>query len=238
MSMDQKRLLALQELERFLGLSFSKKENLNQALIHSSYAHQRKIPSNERLEFLGDSVLELIVSRHLFDNCLTCDEGSLTKIRSSLVNQKVLCRLAKQFHLVEYLLVSKSMKQSRAAHNPAVLADTFEAVVGAVYLELDYHKTTEWLWPLLQPFLDRIEKESLDEDYKSRLQVYMQRKYKGLPVYKLVSVEGPEHDQTMYVEVFLQSVLKGDGCGRSKKEAEQQAAKCALSKLESEIKNG
>lgn len=238
MNIDQKRLLALQQLEGFLGLSFSNKENLHQALIHSSYAHQYKIPSNERLEFLGDSVLELVVSHRIFVGYANFNEGFLTKMRSNLVNQKTLCQLAQQLNLADYLLVSESMQHNRAAHNPSVLADTFEAVVGAVYLEVLYEKANAWLWTRLQPFVNSVEKNSLDEDYKSRLQVYMQRKYKELPIYKLASVEGPEHEQTMHVEVYLQGNLYGNGTGRNKKDAEQHSARSALLKLEKENGNG
>ncbi len=233
MKIGQERLIALQELENSLGLFFADKTYLHQALTHSSYAHQHKNPSNERLEFLGDSVLDLIVAEQLFSYYPESNEGFLTKTRANLVNQNILAQLALKFRLSHYLLVAESMS-SEKIKNPAVLSDTFEAVLGAIYLQMGYQKTKQWLIPHIQVFLKKIHTGDLDTDYKSSLQVFMQRKYKELPVYQLIDVQGPEHNQTMFVQVLLKGKAYGQGQGRSKKEAEQMAAYAALQKLKQE----
>lgn len=233
MNIDQERLIALQELENELGLFFADKTYLHQALTHSSYAHQHKTFSNERLEFLGDSVLDLIVAEQLFFYYPDSNEGFLTKTRSNLVNQNILAQLAQKFGLSRYLLVAESMADEKIK-NQAVLSDTFEAVLGAIYLQLGYQKTTQWLAPHIQVFLKKIHTGDLDTDYKSSLQVFMQRRYKELPVYQLKDVQGPEHNQTMFVQVFLRGKAYGEGQGRSKKEAEQMAACAALQRLKQE----
>lgn len=233
MKIGQERLIALQELENGLGFFFTDKTYLHQALTHSSYAHQHKIMSNERLEFLGDSVLDLIIAERLFSRYPHSNEGFLTKARASLVNQNVLSQLAIKFKLSQYLLVGESMSDEKA-NNPAVLSDTFEAVLGAIYLQLGYTKTASWLDPYIQEFWEKIHTGDLDTDYKSSLQVFMQRKYKELPVYQLTSVQGPEHNQRMFVQVFLKGDLYGQGEGRNKKEAQQMAARAALKKLKEE----
>lgn len=233
MKIGQERLIALRELENSLGFFFNDKTYLHQALTHSSYAHQHKIISNERLEFLGDSVLDLIIAEQLFSFYPHSNEGFLTKVRASLVNQNVLSQLAMKFRLSQYLLVGESMSHEKV-NNPAVLSDTFEAVLGAIYLQLGYTKTASWLDPYIREFSEKIHAGDLDTDYKSSLQVFMQRKYKELPVYQLAAVQGPEHNQRMFVQVFLKGNLYGQGQGRNKKEAQQMAACEALKKLKEE----
>lgn len=228
MKIGQERFVALQKLENCLGLYFPDKTPLHQALTHSSYAHQYKTPANERLEFLGDSVLDLIVAEWLFTRFPHEKEGFLTRTRAKLVNQNTLAALAEKLHLSDYLLIV-----DRNACNQAVLSDTFEAVLGAVYLCFGYEKAMQWILPHIQIFLDE-NVGDLDEDYKSSLQVFMQKNFKELPVYQLTGAEGPEHNQTLFVQVLLKGNLYGKGQGRNKKEAEQMAARAALQKLKDE----
>ncbi|MGL4524860.1 MAG: ribonuclease III [Spirochaetia bacterium] len=235
MKIDQGRLTALHELENILGLFFSHIQYLHQALLHSSYAHQHHIQSNERLEFLGDSVLELVVSSHLYLLDHYENEGDLTKVRASLVNEKNLATLAKSFRLQDYLLTAHGVSIRK---QDAALADACEAIIGAVYLDQGYDQTKKWLWPFLKKQLEQRAKDSIDQDYKSQLQVYAQKNLKQLPEYKIMTIEGPEHNQIMTCRVYLNGVVSGEGKGRNKKQAEQEAAQLAYLALLGGSKHG
>ncbi len=204
-----------------------------QALTHRSYLNeneQAKI-SNERLEFLGDSVLSILTSTELYQRFPQAPEGDLTNMRSSLVRTETLAILSKKLHFGDYLLLSRGEEKSGGRENVSLLADTFEAMVGAIYLDQGLEAVKELLANHLFPLIKDVATEKTFFDYKSKLQEVTQRTAKASPVYKVVSETGPDHDKTFTVSVFLQSKQLSFGTGKSKQDAEQDAARIALDKL-------
>ncbi len=223
----------LKQLEKQLGVQFKKPALLAQALIHRSYLNEnRQIKqSNERLEFLGDSVLSILTSTALFDRFPSFPEGQLTNLRSALVRAKTLSQLAKDLRLGEYLQMSRGEEKSGGRENESLLADTFEAVLGAIYLDQGLPAANLIIEKFLLPLINKIEREESIYDYKSKLQETTQQQTKVSPVYQVTSESGPDHNKIFSVGVYLAKKLLATGQGRSKQEAEQEAAKLALAKL-------
>lgn len=222
------------DLESKLRLSFQNKLLLQEALTHRSYLNENpayELSHNERLEFLGDAVLELIVTYHLFLHYPEAGEGKLTLLRSALVNTKMLSRVAREIGLQKYLLISKGEAQSNGRAMETILADAFEALVGAIYLDGGYGAVEEFINRFLLPHLPEIEKYRLYKDPKSLLQEIIQDKHKLTPVYKILEETGPDHERQFRVGVYFGDELKGEGIGFSKQEAEIDAAKKLLVKL-------
>lgn len=219
-----------QDLLDALEINFSDPDLLTQALTHRSYLNEnpKSKTSNERLEFLGDSVLSLLTSTELFRRFPEAPEGKLTSIRSSLVRTETLAKLAKALKLGEHLLLSRGEEKSGGRNNTSLLADTFEAVLGAIYLDQGLDQTQKLLAKHLFPLIKSISADKAIFDYKSHLQEITQRQNKVSPVYKVLSQEGPDHDKTFTVGVFLNSTLFSQARGKSKQEAEQNAAQIAL----------
>lgn len=216
-----------------LGIVFEQPQLLKQALTHRSYLNeQRQVKeSNERLEYLGDAVLELIVSEFLYQQFPQKPEGQLTSLRAKIVQTKTLSAVAHQLGLGTYLNLSRGEAASGGATNPSLLADTFEAVVGALYLDQGYPKTKAFVHQyLLQDFTSHITKAEV-QDFKSQLQELVQAQKGDSPVYQLVKAQGPDHDRLFTVKVVFFGKRQSLGTGRSKQAAEQQAAKTALEKL-------
>lgn len=211
-----------------IGYTFSNADLLENALTHSSYANEanRHLTSNERLEFLGDSVLGFITARYLFHNELG-EEGELTKIRASLVCEKALHSYALQLGLGEHLLLGKGERFNGGAERPSILADAFEAVIAAIYLDGGLSSVEDFLMPFLAQERSQ-QKRAKFKDYKTSLQEIVQQNPGEHLEYKLKSESGPDHNKRFTMEVYLNSNVIGTGCGHSKKEAEQQAAKEAL----------
>ncbi|MGC8729378.1 MAG: ribonuclease III [Elusimicrobiales bacterium] len=215
------------ELEDKIGYSFKDKKLLDKALTHKSYSVERKmVYHNERLEFLGDSVVGLIVSEHLLKKYLDKDEGFLSKMKSYIVSSKNLYRWAKIIELDKYIKLSKAETLMGGKSKQQILANAFEAVVGAMYMDGDFENAKKFISGLLEanhyaPILD----------YKSHIQEYSQKKYKTLPHYKLISQTGPDHKKNFVVALYLNNQYICEGEGQSKKEAEQNAAKKAAEKL-------
>lgn len=207
------------------GYTFKDKELLKTALSHSSYANETRGESNERLEFLGDSVLSLIVSDYLFKALKDIDEGELTKLRASLVCEKSLAEFARQIKLNEMLLLGKGEKSTGGADRPSLLSDAFEAVLAAIYLDGGMQPARKFVMRFIK---DKVYGGSF-KDYKTALQEVIQQNPEEQLTYALVGESGPEHDKQFTVEVHLNSNVIGRGVGHSKKNAEQQAAKQALS---------
>ena len=215
------------------------------ALMHRSYLQflDEAWDSNERLEFLGDAVLNFLVAEYLFEKYPDREEGYLTKVRSRLVNRKVLAQQAKEIHLSEFLLLSSSAAQSIDSGSESILADAFESVIGALYLDGGLKAARTFILTELLTNEEVFQSALLDDNYKSGLLEYAQARSFGVPRYIVVREEGPEHDRRFTVEVLLNLQAFGSGTGRNKKEAEQAAAAQALERLQQEpailqIENG
>jgi len=215
------------ELENAIGYRFKDQSLLTEALCHSSYANEKRtLHCNERLEFLGDSVLSVVVSNHLFRNCTDLPEGELTKIRASLVCEKSLFEWAKEIGLGDYLLLGHGEDQSGGRERPSILSDAFEAVIAAMFLDGGYEAVTPYILRFLPEQFDR--PSEAFHDYKTALQEVIQQNPEEHVEYVLVGEQGPDHAKQFQMEVRLNSNVIGRGTGRSKKIAEQMAAKEAL----------
>ena len=218
------------ELEEIIGYQFHNKELLTTALTHSSYANERKaqhIQYNERLEFLGDAVLSVVVSDYIFKHCPDLPEGELTKLRASLVCEKSLYEFAKQIDLGKYLLLSKGERHNGGAERPSILSDAFEALIAAIYIDGGITPASKHILNFVVPAIKGSRKKQV-KDYKTTLQEIIQKNPGERLEYVLVSESGPDHNKHFVFEVHLNSNVIGKGGGRSKKEAEQQAAREAL----------
>lgn len=216
------------ELEQIIGYTFKDKGIIKHALSHSSYANERKNPggSNERLEFLGDSVLSIVVSEHLYTN-LNVAEGELTKLRASLVCEKSLHIFAQQISLGKFLLLGKGEENTGGRERPSILADAFEAVIAAIYLDGGFEPAKKHILRFMPQDIQHHAKPVFS-DFKTILQEVVQKNPEEKVEYILAGEEGPDHDKRFVVEVCLNSNVIGKGKGKSKKEAEQLAAKEAL----------
>jgi ribonuclease-3 len=219
----------MEQLEKNLKYTFKNKELLKNALAHSSYANEKKgvVPSNERLEFLGDSVLSIIVSEYIYKNFPNLPEGQLTRIRASLVCEKSLCSFSKKLNVGNYLLLGKGERANGGAERPSILADAFEAILAAIYLDGGIEPAKRHVLRFVQSELAHLENDNF-KDYKTELQEIIQRNPEEKLTYVLTGESGPDHDKCFTVEVHLNSNVIGEGSGHSKKNAEQAAAKKAL----------
>lgn len=223
------------ELQKKLGVSFQQPELLTQALTHSSYANENPgvaPASNERLEFLGDAILGLIVAENLFRDFPGMSEGEMTRLRSILVKQETLARVAESIKLGNYLYLGKGEEASGGKDKPANLARALEAVVAAVYLDQGSAITEQLVLEILDAELLKTLYQGAIIDYKSQLQELLQAKTQQTPVYNLIETQGPDHNKNFTVEVRLGNDVLATGIGRSKKKAETEAAHIALEKLQ------
>jgi ribonuclease-3 len=223
-----------QQLELALGYSFRDRAQLVKAMTHGSYANEaaEKIADNERLEFLGDAVLDLVISEYLMGEFPGQDEGVLTQTRADVVAMPSLAELAKTLGVGAGLLLGKGEERTGGRDKPNLLADALEAIFGAVFIDGGYDAAKSVILPLFVPLLKEGSMESC-QDYKSRLQEVLQARQQPLPAYKMVKADGPDHERVYSVEVQLNGIAYGLGEGRSKKNAEQAAAKATLKKLDS-----
>lgn len=221
-------------LESIIGSSTDNKQIYLEALIHRSYLEEDEQlnSSNERLEFLGDSVLNLVIGEYLFNNFPNEEEGFLTKVRAKLVNRNALSFIAEQLRLGDLLILSTNVPKSVAQSSKSILADALEALIGALYLDKGLETCKKFVQKnILEPALKNGE-YLIDENYKSQLLEYAQANKLDTPVYQIISEEGPHHNKTFTAEVILEGKIFGNGRGKSKKEAEQNAARVALGRLE------
>lgn len=226
--------IGFKRIEKAIGYSFKKTSLLKRALTHKSYANEQKLPAeeqNERLEFLGDAVLELVVSELLMERYPQYSEGDLSKLRAAIVNEKQLASFAREFTLGESLYLGRGEEQTSGREKPSLLADAYEAVLGAIYLDRGYAKASLVIRKHYGRLLDRSAAEEIYKDYKTDLQEKSQSLYKSIPRYRLAGESGPDHDKTFEIELTIRGEVMGRGQGRNKKEAEQQAAKEALGKI-------
>lgn len=229
-----------QQLEALLGFSIKNREYFIQALMHRSFLEQNEEydVSNERMEFLGDSVLSLIVADHLFDTFPDKDEGFLTKVRAKLVNRLALAEAAERIKLDKFILVGKNLANQFASGSKTILSDAFEALLGAIYLDNGLDSAAEFVNRVL---IEPNTKEGfylIDENFKSQLLEYTQANKIENPNYIVVKEEGPQHNRTFIIKVMIGNSEFGRGSGRNKKSAEQKAAQAALLKITQEnLKN-
>jgi ribonuclease-3 len=205
-----------------------------QAFTHRSYLNEAKkeLESNERLEFLGDSILSFVVSQHLYNTFPDFDEGILTNLRSLLVNTKSLALAAKSLDFGKYLKLSKGEEESKGRENESLLANSFEAFLGALFMDQGIGAVNDFISQMLFPKIDDIVKKKAFKDPKSLLQEYVQARKQNSPVYKVLHEEGPPHAKVFTIGAFVNQTKIGEGVGKSKQEAEENAAEQALSSLE------
>ncbi|MBI4938010.1 MAG: ribonuclease III [Nitrosomonadales bacterium] len=215
---------------RQLDYVFSQPQLLQRALTHRSHSQAH----NERLEFLGDSVLNCVIAKHLFDACPGLPEGDLSRLRSNLVNQQALSTLAQQLRLGELLLLGEGERKSAGFRRPSILADALEALFGAVFLDGGFAAAERVVLGLYVPFIARSDIQTLGKDYKTLLQEYLQGKKLALPKYTVTAIQGEAHAQLFRVECGIaQLELATSGEGASRRAAEQAAAEAAYRRIHS-----
>jgi len=219
-------------LEERIGYTFKDKQLIIEALTHKSY---KKPYNNERLEFLGDAVLDLIVGEYLFKKFPSSNEGILSKIRASLVNESGFTLLARAIGLGEYMYLSLAEENNNGRDKPSLLSNAFEALIGAIYLEAGLQKAKDISIKLLEECHPRIDLQSLSKDYKTALQELTQATHGVTPSYELLGSFGPDHRKEFEIAVVLDSKEIARAKGKSKKDAQQKAAQIALEKLKGEI---
>ncbi|MCK9229274.1 MAG: ribonuclease III [Syntrophales bacterium] len=219
-------------LERCIGYRFRDISLLKSALTHRSYVNENqgsgRIDDNERQEFLGDAVLQLAVSELLYSRFPNFSEGMLTKVRASLVTDQALSRLAVSYGIGDFLLLGRGEEASGGREKESLLANALEAVMAAIFGDGGYEAAQKFIKKTFEPLLDDLENERLYHDYKSRLQELSHELFQSIPSYRIRGTRGPDHDKTFEVEVDIERTVRAAGSGKSKKEAEQQAARRAL----------
>ena len=231
--MAAERRAELVRLSVHMGVSFDNIALLDEALTHPSYTNEAKdvIAHNERLEFLGDAVLELASSTYLYALFPDCSEGELTKMRASLVQSNTLARLSRKLGLGAYLRMGRGELRGGGAERQNNLENAFEAVIGAIYLDSGWQTAKEYVCRQLSAETEHIAPAQVMRDYKTALQEYVQKDHRKTISYVLVSESGPDHDKRFTTRVLIDDQTMGEGTGRSKKEAEQHAAAQALERL-------
>lgn len=233
---DGARKKELQIFEKNTGARFKKIDLLNLAFCHRSYANEsaHKSSNNEKLEFLGDSVLGLVVSEHLYKILPDKAEGDLARIKSFVVSEESLAEIAKAIRIDNFILIGKGEEYSGGRNKKAILADCMEAVIGAYFLDSGMKAAKIFVLKYLIPEINKVLENRHKKDYKTLLQEYIQKQYKSYPRYQLVKRTGPDHDKTFWMEVKVGGKSYGPGKGKNKKEAEQQAASMAYQTLTGE----
>ena len=222
-------------LYEVLGYTFRDPALVLQAFRHSSYVNEHVgvgLEDNERLEFLGDAVLDLAVSHLLMEKNEEANEGELSRFRSMVVDEAGLHDVATRLQLGRYLLLGKGEDQSLGRQKPSILADVTEALIGAIYLDGGFDVTKKVIEKLFSPLLKKLETDDLVQDFKSLLQEFTQQAFKSLPKYRLTEETGPAHDKMFRIALVLNGAVLAEGMGKSKKEAEQCAAKEAFFRLQ------
>ena len=225
----------LMELEKIIGYQFNNTNNLKEAITHRSFANEHRnhqMKDNERLEFLGDAILDLIISKYLFDKYPVMPEGDLSKVRASIVCEGSLAKTARNIDLGAFILLGKGEEMTGGRTRNSILADAFEAVTGAIFVDGAFEDVVKFLQTTLIENVDSLSVEDLYTDYKTILQENIQKESMQPLHYEVVDEKGPDHDKDFYVAVYHGELCLGKGIGKSKKEAEQQAAKTALKALE------
>jgi len=226
-------MIDFKTFEQAIGISFDDKKLLKQAFTHRSYLNEHEdegLEHNERLEFLGDAVLELVVTHFLYNTFPDKPEGELTAIRAALVNTNTISACAKEIGMNDFMLLSRGESKSTGRARQYILANAFEALVGSMYLDQGYDVVRNFIEERVLSKLAEIMEKRLWEDAKSHFQEVIQEKVGVTPTYEVLTEEGPDHDKIFTVGVFVKSELVAEGRGRSKQDAEQEAAHVALNK--------
>lgn len=233
--MQKRRVEQLQDFCRRQGIDMKDLTLLDMALTHTSYAHESKKTTkdahNERIEFLGDSVLSIIVSTYMYNSFPNLNEGQLTRMRANLVCEASLFELAKKLKLGRLLLLGRGESISGGRERASILADAFESLLGAVYIDQGFEAAQKFLMSIMKDQIDFVCRNGIFNDYKTRLQEFLQRNGDIEISYQLVGSEGPEHEKIFTSAVAVAGRIIGQGSGHSKKDAEQHAAKAALEEL-------
>ena len=220
----------LKNFEKNIGYSFKDIEHLKIALTHKSFIDEEPTsPTNQRYEFIGDTILDFDLSLFLFDNYPNLDEGSLTKIRSGAVDQNSLVNLAKEINIGKFLFMSKPEESTGGRDKSSILEDAVEALIAAIYFDGGLEEVNKFISKFIYPLIDKLSKNPGQKDYKTRLQEYYAKK--GQKVTYTAKSEGPDHNKQFNAQVILENKIIGKGIGKSKKNAEQMAAKDAFSKM-------
>ncbi len=225
-------------LQQILGVSFNHPSLLEQALVHSSYINENPsfVPtSNERLEFLGDAVLGLVVAEKLYQEFPNLNEGEMTKLRAALVCRNTLTRIARAIGLGDHLYLGKGEEASGGGHKPTNLAGALEAVIAAIFLDQGLASAKDFILGLLNKEFQKVVSQGVEVDYKSQLQELLQARQQPTPVYQTAEAVGPDHDRRFTVEVRIGDTVLGRGSGKSKKLAEAEAARSALEQLSTDF---
>lgn len=225
----------IEKFEKKIGLNFKNKELLKRSLTHRSFLNENssdELKNNERLEFLGDAVLELVISEYLFHEYPDRPEGELTSFRAAVVKTDSLAKISKKLDIGEFLLMSKGEEMTGGREKDYLLANAFEAIIGALYTDQGYEPVKEFLTKHLTPQISTIVKYRLDIDSKTKLQEKTQDIFKTTPTYKVIKEEGPDHDKRFTIVVKIKGKVYGEGEGITKQKAEDAAATQALRKLE------
>jgi ribonuclease III len=233
--MTEERTAALNQFQEMIHYHFRDKNLLDTALTHRSFVNEN--PSlachdNERLEFLGDAVLELCVSDLLMKKFPDYTEGQLSQVRASVVNEQPLAKLAKNFKVGDYLLLGKGEESSGGRTKPSLLSNTLEALLAAIYLDSSFKEVSEFISRLFALLINEEQKTFMYRDYKTMVQQISQNRFKEIPHYTLIREYGPDHDKTFEIELSITDKIITAGTGKNKKEAEQEAAEKALEALE------
>jgi ribonuclease III len=224
----------LQLFERHTGIRFRELEFLNQAFTHRSFANELSETgeNNERLEFLGDSVLGLVVSQYLYETLPDQPEGELARIKSFVVSEASLSEIARGLRVDNFILIGKGEEYSGGRSKKAILADCLEAIIGAYYLDSGFPPVERFVHAMLIPEINKVLENRHAKDYKTLLQEYVQKRMKTYPKYRVVQKTGPDHDKTFWIEVHIGERAFGAGKGKNKKEAEQEAARIAFEDMQ------
>lgn len=215
----------LEKLQKKLNYNFQDLDLLQRALTHKS---SNKPYSNERLEYLGDAVMDLVVAKYLFEKFKNTPEGDLSKLRAALVNETSFAKLAKALNLGDFIIISSAEERNNGRNKNSLLSDAFEALMGAVFLEIGFEKTSKIALNLLEKEYHHISLEEIVKDYKTNLQEITQSILGLIPTYILLDSKGPDHKKEFKIGVFLGDEKYGEAVGKSKKDAEQKAAKIAI----------
>jgi len=233
--MDKERIRTLEGLSEVLGHTFGDVDLLDLSLTHGSYANENPDlvrGDNERLEFLGDAVLQLCISDMLMEKFPEYSEGQLSKARASLVNEQSLATLARQYRIGGFMLLGRGEENSEGRNKDSILGDAFEALIGAIYLDGGYKPALGFVRRAFQSPVDEWAQKPVYRDYKSLLQETSQSQFREIPHYRIAGTSGPDHDKIFEIELSIGDIVSTRGTGKSKKEAEQDAARKTLEKLD------
>ena len=231
MKLNKNILDSIAQFENIIGYRFNNKEYILEALTHSSYSNENKgYNFNERLEFLGDSILSIVISDYLFKKETELPEGELTKLRANIVCEESLSEVSKNIHLGKYMLLGKGEEATGGRERISILADALEAVIAAIYLDGGIKCAREFILTNMEKIINDSIKGKIFRDYKTCLQEVLQSNGENNIWYKLIEEKGPDHNKRFVMEVGINDTVLGVGEGKSKKDAEQVAAKCALDK--------